>query len=89
MTKRTYIEHLFRIFQKGGEIVKIIDLLNKLLKLSKGYAHRRAPLDLSVGSKLAFTDDKIVESGAVTENIKFYFFMFEIGATYLVDALKR
>ena len=52
MTKRWYIEHLFKVFAKANDKESIIFLLNKLLKISKGRTDSGVPSDLLVGTNI-------------------------------------
>jgi hypothetical protein len=46
ITKRQYIDHLFRLYSKASSIKAIMTILGTATKLSKGHANYKCPEDL-------------------------------------------
>jgi hypothetical protein len=89
MTKRYYFEHLFRLFLKADDVRAMMRLLGKLVKLSKGHADYRIPSDLQVGVKLQVAPCKAFDELSIEDNVRFYYYMLQVGSTYLVDLLRK
>lgn len=52
MTKKNYLIHLFKVYESSLNVEKLMILLNKMLRFSKGYAEKAAPGDLKAGLSL-------------------------------------
>jgi len=64
-------------------------ILGRVTKLSKGHADYLSPEDLQIGVKMSIGLCRPFDDLSVETNIKFYYYMLQIGSVYLGDLFRK